>query len=267
MSEYQYYEFQAIDRPLTAQEQDEIRTLSSRVQLTPTQAIFTYSYGDFRGDPLTVLEKHFDAMLYVANWGSKQLAFRFPRALVDIDRLKPYYYACDEISLTTTEQHVVLDINFAEEEGTGWAEGEGLLTALTPLREDIMRGDLRALYLAGLKASQYADDDDDDDDEGSDDEENESSGPAELPTLPAPPGLAQLSPPLRAFVDFLDIDHSLIATAAASSAPLAQAEDRIEDWVELLPESERTAWLIRLAKGEPRLDLHLLRRLREVANR
>jgi hypothetical protein len=31
MSEYQYYEFQTIDRPLTADEQDEIRQLSSRV--------------------------------------------------------------------------------------------------------------------------------------------------------------------------------------------------------------------------------------------
>ena len=42
-------------------------------------------------------------------------------------------------------------------------------------------------------------------------------------------------------------------------------EDRIDDWGELLPEAERSAWLIRLAKGEPRLDMHLLRRLREVA--
>lgn len=35
MSEYQYYEFQTIDRLLTASEQAEIRKLSSRVQLTP----------------------------------------------------------------------------------------------------------------------------------------------------------------------------------------------------------------------------------------
>jgi hypothetical protein len=33
MSEYQYYEFQAIARPLSKKEQDEIRKLSSRVQL------------------------------------------------------------------------------------------------------------------------------------------------------------------------------------------------------------------------------------------
>ena len=31
MSEYQYYEFQAIDRPLTAREMSELRAVSSRV--------------------------------------------------------------------------------------------------------------------------------------------------------------------------------------------------------------------------------------------
>ncbi|MBD2312274.1 hypothetical protein H6G20_11425 [Desertifilum sp. FACHB-1129] len=55
MSEYQYYEFQAIDRPLTANEQAEIRKLSSRVQPTPTQAVFVYNYGDFRGNPEEIL--------------------------------------------------------------------------------------------------------------------------------------------------------------------------------------------------------------------
>src|SRR3712207_5852362 len=107
MSEYQYYEFQAIDRPLTEEQQAYMRSLSSRVELTPTRAVFTYSYGDFRGNPLAVLEAHFDALLYLANWGSKRLAFRFPRAAIDLQPLMPYYFGVDEISLTTTEQHVV----------------------------------------------------------------------------------------------------------------------------------------------------------------
>ena len=79
MSEYQYYEFQAINRPLTEEQQTYMRSLSSRVELTPTRAVFTYSYGDFRGNPLAVLEAHFDALLYLANWGSKRLAFRCRR--------------------------------------------------------------------------------------------------------------------------------------------------------------------------------------------
>lgn len=60
MSEYQYYEFQTLDRPLTESEQAFIKNLSSRVQLTPTQAVFTYSYGDFRGDPKKVNKTNAD---------------------------------------------------------------------------------------------------------------------------------------------------------------------------------------------------------------
>jgi hypothetical protein len=44
MSEYQYYEFQSIDRPLTVQEQAEIQELSSRGKVTSTQAVFLYNY-------------------------------------------------------------------------------------------------------------------------------------------------------------------------------------------------------------------------------
>ena len=36
MSEYQYYEFRAIDRPLTEEEMDELGALSSRAEITPT---------------------------------------------------------------------------------------------------------------------------------------------------------------------------------------------------------------------------------------
>jgi hypothetical protein len=35
MSEYQYFEFQAIDRPLTAEEQETVARLSSRVHPHP----------------------------------------------------------------------------------------------------------------------------------------------------------------------------------------------------------------------------------------
>ena len=78
MSEYQYYEFQAIDRPLHESEQAEISRLSRRVALTPRQAVFTYSYGDFPSNPITVLTKYFDAMLYLANWEPSSSYFASP---------------------------------------------------------------------------------------------------------------------------------------------------------------------------------------------
>lgn len=271
MSEYQYYEFQAIDRPLSEAEQAHVHTLSRRVQATPTQAIFTYSYGDFPGDPLTLLETHFDALLYTANWGTRELAFRFPRALLDLEPLQQYYWSADEITLKTTEQHVVLDLRFHDEDRVGWIEGEGLLATLTPLRADILRGDRRALYLAYLKAAQHAEEVDNDDEELDDglayldaDTAEDDGPPVELAV---PPGLDQLSAPLRAFVDFFEIDAELIARAAAVSPPLEHSDDGIERRVELLPDAERTAWLVRLARGEPHLDVQLLRRLREIDDR
>jgi hypothetical protein len=87
MSEYQYYEFLAIDKPLTATEKSAIGQLSSRVKPTANSASFAYSYGDFPGDHVKVLAKYFDMMYYIANWGTQQLAFRFSKTLIDIKKL------------------------------------------------------------------------------------------------------------------------------------------------------------------------------------
>ena len=83
MSEYQYYESQAVDQLLSSDAGQEMQRLSSRVQLTATSASFVYHYGDFRGNPYRVLVNYFDAMLYITNWGTRQLMFRFPRTALD----------------------------------------------------------------------------------------------------------------------------------------------------------------------------------------
>jgi hypothetical protein len=80
VSEYQYYEFLALDRPLTDEQRAELRKLSSRADITATRFVNEYSYGDFRGSPEKLMERYFDAFLYLANWGTRRLMFRFPRA-------------------------------------------------------------------------------------------------------------------------------------------------------------------------------------------
>jgi hypothetical protein len=50
MSEYQYYEFQAIDRPLTQEERAALCQLSGCVKPTATSASFTYQ-GNVERDP------------------------------------------------------------------------------------------------------------------------------------------------------------------------------------------------------------------------
>lgn len=83
MSEYQYYEFLALDKPLTDKQRAELRKLSSRAEITATRFVNEYNYGDSRGSPEKLMDRYFDAFLYLANWGTRRLMFRFPRALLD----------------------------------------------------------------------------------------------------------------------------------------------------------------------------------------
>jgi hypothetical protein len=58
MSEYQYYEFQAVDRPLGEREMRALRRLSTRATITPTSFVNTYNFGDFRGNPSLLMAKY-----------------------------------------------------------------------------------------------------------------------------------------------------------------------------------------------------------------
>src|SRR5690606_11076987 len=153
--------------------------------------------------------QHFDAFVYVTNWGTKQLAFRLPHNALDPDELKAYL-AFDEVSLESSAEHTILNIYFSLEDGTGeWIEGEGLIDSLVPLRDDLLRGDLRALYLVWLQAAiEY---------EASLYDEREIEGEEEFDDLlepPLPPGLQQLIRPVRALIEFLEIDPDLVTAAA-----------------------------------------------------
>jgi len=90
MSEYQYYEFLALDRPLTAKQRAELRSISSRADITATRFVNEYQWGDLKGDPRKMVERYFDAYLYLANWGTRQLMFRLPRGVLDAEAAGQY---------------------------------------------------------------------------------------------------------------------------------------------------------------------------------
>ena len=83
MSEYQYYEFQAIDRPLSEADRQALRDLSTRARITATSFTNSYEWGDFKGDPAKLMERWFDLHLYLANWGSRRLMVRLPARMID----------------------------------------------------------------------------------------------------------------------------------------------------------------------------------------
>lgn len=259
MSEYQYYEFQAIDRPLTEKEQVYIASLSRRVELTPSRAVYTYSFSDFPADAKSILLKYFDAMLYLANWGTRQLAFRFPRSVVDPGMLKPYCFN-DHVTVRATKDYVLLDIMENSEDGDSWVEGEGWLPLLALLRQDVLRGDLRVLYLAWLHAVSLEGTCEEDD---SEEEDCEDMGQQLEP--PVPGGLQSLTQPLKKFIEFFDIDEDWIAAAAQASPAAAVVEQDVEELIARLTESERQAFLVKLARGEPNVEGQLTKRLQELS--
>ena len=123
MSEYQYYEWQTVDRILTPEEQNEVNSLSSHIDVSSSRAVVTYNWSGFRHDPRQVLLKYFDGFFYLANWGSLRLMFRFPKGLIDEADIEPY--CVDEyVSFETIGDYQVLDLDFNPEDGGGWMEAE-----------------------------------------------------------------------------------------------------------------------------------------------
>lgn len=251
MSEYQYYEFQAIDRPLTQEERAAICELSSRVKPTATTASFTYSYGNFRGDPKQVLARYFDIMYYITNWGTQQLMFRFPTSLINRETIE-LYCIDNYISLSFAGDWAILDWEFSQEEGfNDWIEGEGILSELIGLRQEILQQDYRGLYLAWLKAIDLS--------EGYIDIDKTQLEPS------LPPGLGQLSAAQKAFTEIFELDEHLLNVACASSGKLTTiSEQTWQQAISQLSASERQDFLLRLAKGEHNLSAKLKQKLSQL---
>ena len=243
MSEYQYHEWQTLERPLTTVEQKAVNELSSHIDVTSTQAIVTYNWSSFRHDPIKVLAKYFDAYLYLANWGTRRLAFRFPKGLADVVAIEAY---CDEYHTTikTVGDVQILEFDMGEEEGFDeWIDERGLLFTLARLRDDILQGDYRTLYLAWLKAMTL-----ESGDYYEDDLDNFFNDPE--PALPA--GLKQLTPPLNAFMDFFEIDPFLVAAAAELSPSLSPAQQAdFAPLISRLTRQECDEFLLKIVNTEP----------------
>jgi hypothetical protein len=243
VSEYQYYEFLALDRPLTEKQRAELRSLSTRAEITATRFVNEYHWGDLKGSPQQMMERYFDAFLYLANWGTRQLMFRLPRGVLDEETAELYCYT-DAASLAGTADHLIVSLYADRDPDDYWEEPGGQLAAMVQARAELSAGDLRLLYLGWLLAVQ------------SDDVNDEDAEP------PVPAGLGDLSAPLQAIADFLEIDKDLIAVAAAAS-PQIQASKALAGRIASLPAQEKDTLLVRVAAGEgAQVQALLLRRFR-----
>jgi hypothetical protein len=255
MSEYQYYEFLAVDRPLTAAEQAEVREFSTRARITATSFTNEYHWGDFKGSPGQMMQRFYDAHLYLANWGTHRIMLRLPRALLDPEIAGPYCVD-GQVSMLATRDHVILDLSSEDDAGEWVEDAEDSLSAIVGVRSELAAGDLRPLYLAWL--SGYGAWERDEDAFGDEDED-------ELEP-PVPAGLGSLTAPQRALADFLRLDPGILQVAAQASPALPAVKDdarALATRIAKLPVSDKDRLLTLVAEDQAaRARMELLRGLR-----
>ena len=238
MSEYQYYEFVAIDQPLTPRKMAELRACSSRASITPTSFVNEYHWGGLKGDPDDWMRRYFDAHVYVTDRCVCCFMVRVPREIFDGATLNAFATE-SSIYINHSESHWIKSWNlnesenydrFCEDDGRGW------MGRLVALRDELLRGDLRSLYLGWLAGVTIG-------------EVEEGEGEP----LP-PPGLSRLTAAQQALVEFLEIDPDLIAAAASVDIEtVAESDDtdiQMDMWIAGLPADDSRQALKLLLSGQ-----------------
>ncbi len=237
MSEYQYYEFLAIDRPLNGEEINVLRRISTRAQITPVSFINYYNYGSFGGDPDKMMQRYFDAHVYVANWMTATFMVRLPIDAFSQETVEAFKirYMLD---FKSTKTHWIITwyledsenySRFGEESGQGW------MARLAPVREELLHGDIRSLYIGWLAAVTCGVIDDD-----------------QMEPLPVN-GLGDLTPSQQALAEFLEVDPDLIAGAGIGRGKFqleTVSREKMEKWIDNLPEKQVKGIIRQILEGE-----------------
>ena len=221
MSEYQYVHFMALDRPLDDKQLEYMETQSTRADITKWKFTNEYHYGDFHGNAREMLRRGYDAHLHFANFGIRRLMFRLPAGLPwDQKTFKAYFpeYGV-EWHADSRGPGGVLEVDPESDAGTFdsyQTDVEELLDELAPIRDLLIAGDLRPLYVIWLALTAIYEDDE-----------------ATEPPLPA--GMDSLPDCLTALAAFYEVSPDLLAAASVGSPPLpksAAADESTTLWLD-----------------------------------
>lgn len=223
MSEYQYIVFRALDGPLNDAQLEFAHKQSSRAEVSRWSFSVEYNYSSFGGDVAGLLRGGYDVCLEYANYGVRVIRLRLPHGM-------PFTKAVWS--------------NYVDGESLGWepdAQGRGGILSLSPffdsgeladvwefdapfdaaiaVRERLIRGDLRALYVLWLCAY------------GGGGELEETIEP------PVPHGIAELEDQAGDLLEFFGLDP-LMLIAAGNAVPPAPPVDLetelVEQWLKSL---------------------------------
>ncbi len=244
MSEYQYVVFHAVDRPLTDKELAYAEQQSSRAELSRWSFSCEYHYSSFRGDVDGLLRRGFDVFLQYTNYGDREIKMRLPRGLPFAKSVWSQYIdgktlACEK---DPRGSGVILTLRPYFESGELEPVGEfdKYLDAAIQIRQQLMAGDLRGLYLLWL-CSVGAD------------EYDEYDDPIEMTEPPAPHGLADLPDAAGDLLGFYGLDPLLVQAAAqgvAGTPDVETLDHSVRRWAKSIQSARTRELLCELLTGD-----------------
>lgn len=241
MSEFQYVGFRAIDAPLADDQLQYMESQSSRAEITRWSFDNTYHYGDFRGNPVEMLRRGYDVYLHYANFGIRALMIRLPQGL-PASKARCSKYPDDETVVWQADAKGpagILTISASTDPGVLdelWDVDEHL-DRIVGVRQQLIDGDPRPLYVAWMCGCQCDEVDPDSADEP-----------------PVPAGLAESSNSITAMLDYFDLSPFILAAAAEQSPPLPLLADQnatIAEWLESVDAATLRKWMLHFLTGEP----------------
>ena len=259
MSEYQCYQWKSVGKSLSPKQRGEVSELSSHISVRSDSAEVTYHWGDFKHDPVSVLERYFDLFLYEANWGTQRVVFRLDADTVEVEDLSVFAVG-ETITVTEKENGLLIEAWFEENwidpsysyqveyEETDWR-----LDGFEMIHRHLMQGDYRGLFLLWLKACEL-------------DPEEEADGMVTLPR-----GMGQLGDEHRVLADFVGVDGGVMKAAAERSDPLPggnRQRESLDRYLNKLSPEKKEEYLQRLLAGDATaVQSALKRELRSLAKR
>jgi len=122
-----------------------------------------------------------------------------------------------------------------DDERFGSVDGAGWMTRLALVREELMRGDWRGLYIGWLRAI-----------------DNEDVDRDVLEPM-ALQGLGQLTAAQQSLAEFLEVDGDLLAglgMGAPANPPEAMDDAALDAWLDKLPKTEVRGYLLQMLNGQ-----------------
>lgn len=239
MSEYQYVQFRAVDRPLTDKELAYAEKQSSRADISRREFTNHYNYSSFRGNANGLLQHGYDVFLEYANYGSRTLKLRLPFGLPFERQLIKQFIDKDLLRWepdSKSKGGILTMQPFLEMPSQLW-EFDNYMEQAIALRNLLVAGDLRALYLCWLFVAA-----------------DENDGWDEAIEPPVPLGLEQIENEFAELLLFFDLDPLVVRAAAAeNSAVGTKANKALPDTVSLPNLKNRfAAWTKTLSASEAR---------------